>query len=467
MSVLPETAVVTGGRLAVGGVALGDLAARHGTPLLVYDEATLRSRARAYLDGLAAYPGAARAAFACKAQVTVAVLRVLVSEGLGMDVASEGELAFALAAGVPGERLIVHGNNKSDADIAAALAAGAGLIVCDHPAELGQIEALAAAAGRVQDVLVRVTPGIEADTHRKIATGHAASKFGLPPAAAVAALRSAAELAHLRPAGLHVHLGSQIRDVGTYLEAAAWLAAFIAQNGLGDLPVLDLGGGLAIAYTEADSAPDVRAAVERTATALAGLLGERGLPLPELVVEPGRSIAGPAGVTLYTVGAIKRTDAGVTFAAVDGGMADNPRPAMYGATLPGLRGRSCRRARDAHLHGGGQALRVGRHPDRGGRPARAAAGRRDRPGGDGCLHRDDVLDLQRPAAAGGGDGLRRRPSARSSPARRSPTCWYASVPRSSARGRRARPWRWPRRRRSGRPAGSRSRAAASGRRASR
>jgi diaminopimelate decarboxylase len=331
MSVLPESAVVTGGRLAVGGVPLGDLAARHGTPLLVYDEATLRARARAYREGLEAYPGAARAAFACKAQVTVAVLRVLVEEGLGMDVASEGELAFALAAGVPGERVIVHGNNKSDADIAAALAAEAGLIVVDHEAELGQIEALAAAAGRVQDVLVRVTPGIDADTHHKIATGHAASKFGLPPAAAVAALRSAAELAHVRPAGLHVHLGSQIRDVGTYLEAAAWLAAFIAENGLGDLPVLDLGGGLAIAYTETDSAPDVRASVQRTATALAGLLGERGLPLPELVLEPGRSIAGPAGVTLYTVGAIKRTEAGVTYAAVDGGMADNPRPAMYGA----------------------------------------------------------------------------------------------------------------------------------------
>jgi diaminopimelate decarboxylase len=331
MSVLPESAVVTGGRLAVGGVPLGDLAARHGTPLLVYDEATLRARARAYREGLEAYPGAARAAFACKAQVTVAVLRVLVEEGLGMDVASEGELAFALAAGVLGERVIVHGNNKSDADIAAALAAEAGLIVVDHEAELGQIEALAAAAGRVQDVLVRVTPGIDADTHHKIATGHAASKFGLPPAAAVAALRSAAELAHVRPAGLHVHLGSQIRDVGTYLEAAAWLAAFIAENGLGDLPVLDLGGGLAIAYTETDSAPDVRASVQRTATALAGLLGERGLPLPELVLEPGRSIAGPAGVTLYTVGAIKRTEAGVTYAAVDGGMADNPRPAMYGA----------------------------------------------------------------------------------------------------------------------------------------
>jgi len=331
MSVLPESALVAGGRLTVAGIPLADLAARHGTPLLVYDEVTLRSRARAYADGLRVYPGDARAVFACKAQATVAVLRVLVSEGLGMDVASEGELAFAMAAGVAGDRVIVHGNNKSDADIRAALAAEAGLVVVDHPAELDQIEALATAAGRIQRVLVRVTPGIDADTHPKIATAHTASKFGLAPAAAVAALAHAGELAHVRPAGVHVHLGSQIRDVDTYVEVAAWLAEFLDQNGLGHLPTLDLGGGLAIAYTGADRVPDVRAAVEVTATALAGLLTARGLPLPELILEPGRSIAGPAGVTLYTVGAIKHTAAGITYAAVDGGMADNPRPAMYGA----------------------------------------------------------------------------------------------------------------------------------------
>src|SRR5438477_5471254 len=172
MSVLPDSAVVVDGRVTVGGVALGDLAARHGTPLLVYDEATLRGRARAYREGLAAYPGPSRVAFACKAQTTVALLRVLLEEGLGMDVASEGELAFAVAAGAPGERLIVHGNNKSDADVAAALAAEAGLLVADHAGELDQIERLAAAAGRVQPVLVRVNPAIATDTHRKIATGH-------------------------------------------------------------------------------------------------------------------------------------------------------------------------------------------------------------------------------------------------------------------------------------------------------
>jgi diaminopimelate decarboxylase len=331
MPVLPDSAETVAGRIRVGGVALGDLAARHGTPLYVYDEATLRARARAYRDALGAYPGRARLAFACKAQMSVGVLRVLVSEGMGMDVASEGELAFALAAGVAPDGLVVHGNNKSDADIAAALAAGAGLIVVDHDSELDRIEALAAAAGRVQDVLVRVTPGIEADTHEKIVTGHAASKFGLPPDAAAAALRHAASLPHVRPAGLHVHLGSQIASVDTYLEAAGWLAAFIDRERLGDLPVLDLGGGLAIAYTDADRAPEVRAAVAATVAGLAERMRARGLPLPELVLEPGRSIAGPAGVTLYTVGALKDTAAGIAYAAVDGGMADNPRPALYGA----------------------------------------------------------------------------------------------------------------------------------------
>lgn len=331
MPVLPDSAEVVAGRIHVGGVALGDLAARHGTPLYVYDEATLRARARAYRAGLEAYPGRSRLAFACKAQMSVGVLRVLVDEGLGMDVASEGELAFAVAAGVPPQGLVVHGNNKSDADIAAALAAAAGLIVADLDAELDRIEALAAEAGRVQDVLVRVTPGIEADTHRKIATGHEASKFGLPPAAAAGALRRAEGLAHVRPAGLHVHLGSQIASVDTYLQAAEWLSAFIARERLGDLPLLDLGGGLAIAHTDADRAPEVRASVEATVTRLAERLAAHGLPLPELLLEPGRSVAGPAGVTLYTVGAIKETAAGVTYAAVDGGMADNPRPALYGA----------------------------------------------------------------------------------------------------------------------------------------
>jgi diaminopimelate decarboxylase len=323
MSVLPDTAAVEGRRLCVGGVALSKLARAHGTPLHVYDESTLRNRARAYAEALAGYPGPARAVYACKANATVGLLRILLDEGMGMDVASEGELAHALAAGAPGERLVVHGNNKSDADVRAAVAAGAGLLVIDHVEELDQVERIAAAAGREQPILLRVTPGIEAATHAKIRTAHASSKFGIAPGDVAGAAGRAAECPHLRLDGLHVHLGSQIRDLDTYVQAVAWLAEFPGASGL---RVLDLGGGLAIPYTDADDAPDLRAAAAVTVAAVA----DRFDPRPELVLEPGRSVVGTCGVTLYTVGAVK-TAGGVTYVAVDGGMSDNPRPVLYGA----------------------------------------------------------------------------------------------------------------------------------------
>ena len=324
MPVLPDTAVVEAGRLCVGGAALSDLASEHGTPLHVYDESTLRARARAYRDALAGYPGSARTVYACKANATVGLLRVLVEEGMGMDVASEGELAHALAAGAAPERLVVHGNNKSDADVRAAVAAGAGLLVVDHLQELDQAERIAAEQGRDQPVLLRVTPGIEADTHAKIQTAHAASKFGMAPAEIGAAIERAAACPHLRLDGLHVHLGSQIRDLDAHLAAVEWLARF---EPAARLPVLDLGGGLAIPYTDDDDAPDLHTAVTATATAVARSFD----PRPELVLEPGRSVVGTCGVTLYTVGAVKETAAGVTYVAVDGGMSDNPRPVLYGA----------------------------------------------------------------------------------------------------------------------------------------
>ena len=324
MPVLPDTAVVEAGRLCVGGAALSDLACEHGTPLYVYDEATLRARARAYRDALAGYPGSARTVYACKANATVGLLRVLVEEGMGMDVASEGELAHALAAGAAPERLVVHGNNKSDADVRAAVTARAGLLVVDHLEELDQVERIAAEQGREQPVLLRVTPGIEADTHAKIQTAHAASKFGMAPAEIGAAIERAAACPHLRLDGLHVHLGSQIRDLDAHLAAVAWLARF---EPAARLPVLDLGGGLAIPYTDDDDAPDLHTAVTATATAVARSFD----PRPELVLEPGRSVVGTCGVTLYTVGAVKETAAGVTYVAVDGGMSDNPRPVLYGA----------------------------------------------------------------------------------------------------------------------------------------
>jgi diaminopimelate decarboxylase len=318
-------------RLEIGGLAADELAERFGTPLYVYDEDEIRRRARAYVAALESYPGPSRAVYACKANSTVGVIRVLADEGLGADVASAGELASALRAGVDPASIVVHGNNKSDADLASAVAARTGLVVVDHFGELEQIERIAAEAGRVQPVLVRVTPGIEADTHHKIVTGHDTSKFGFAPADALDALERAAVLPHLQPSGLHVHLGSQIKDVGTYTAAADWLAAFTEEHGLGDLPVLDLGGGLGVAYTEGEVELEIQQAVEAIVAHFTERLIAHGLPMPELIIEPGRSIVGPAGTTLYRVGAVKRSGGGIVYAAVDGGMSDNPRPALYGA----------------------------------------------------------------------------------------------------------------------------------------
>ncbi len=341
MSALPDSARVEDGRLVIGGVGAAELAEEYGTPLYVYCTQTLRGRAAAYLRGLDWYPGAARAVFACKANATVAVLREVFGEGLGADVASEGELAAALRAGADPASIVVHGNNPSERDLRAAIDAHAALIVVDHAGELERIDRLAGETGRVQRVLVRVTPGIEPDTHAKIVTGHSASKFGFAPVDVLDALDAAAGLLHVQPCGMHVHLGSQIGDTGPYLQVVDWLAEFIEEHGLGDLPVLDVGGGFAIAYTEGEVELAIEPALEQICAHLAERLIAHGLEMPELIVEPGRSIVGPAGVTLYRVGSVKETAGGVTYAAVDGGMSDNPRPALYGAVYEAI---ACDRA---------------------------------------------------------------------------------------------------------------------------
>lgn len=331
MSVLPDSAQTAGGRLFLGGVGAEELAEEYGTPLYVYCTETLRARTDAYLRGLEWYPGPSRAVYACKANATVGVLRAIFAQGFGADAASEGELAAALRAGVDPASVVVHGNNPSEQDLRAAIEAHAGLIVVDHAGELETIERLAAQAGRVQRALVRVTPGIEPDTHAKIVTGHASSKFGLAPVDALDALEAASSLLHVQPCGLHVHLGSQIRDTSPYVDAIDRLAEFVEEHGLGDLPVLDIGGGFAIAYTEREAELAVEPALEEICAHLAERLIAHGLEMPELIVEPGRSVVGPAGVTLYRVGAVKETGGGVTYAAVDGGMSDNPRPSLYSA----------------------------------------------------------------------------------------------------------------------------------------
>jgi diaminopimelate decarboxylase len=322
LSLFPDSARIVGADLTLGEVTATALAEEFGTPLVVYCESTLQARARSLLH--AADGG--HVAFGTKAFANVAVLRLLREEGIGADVASSGELAFARAAGFNGEEIVVHGNNKDEAFLRDAAAEGA-TVVLDAPDEA----AMAAAAG-VKRVLVRVTLGVDADTHEAIRTGHHGSKFGLPPVQARVLIEDALARG-LDVLGLHVHVGSQLADFDAQAETIVRLASFAAscRDELGWIArVADLGGGFGIRHNLEEHAPDAAvlaaSAVETARLAFA----EAGLPAPEVWLEPGRSLVGSAGVTLYRVGAVKRLPER-TWVAVDGGMSDNPRPQLYDA----------------------------------------------------------------------------------------------------------------------------------------
>jgi diaminopimelate decarboxylase len=321
---LPDTARVDDGELVLGGVRSSELVREFGTPVVVYDEVTLRGQARAYRE---AAPGAL-IAYGTKAFPSIAVLQLLAEEGLGADVSTIGELEFALRAGITGERLVIHGNNKEDELLQRSAEVGA-LIVLDSLDELERARTIGA-----KRCLIRVTPGIEADTHEGIMTGHLGSKFGLPPEDAVEAVRRLPECA-----GLHVHVGSQLLHFGASLMTVTWIADFAARlrAELDWAPqIVDLGGGLGARHVLEEPAFTIGEFV-------GGLLAEhtrswelRGLPAAKLVLEPGRSIVSRAGVTLYSVGGVKHTSAATTFVTINGGMSDNPRPAMYGARYTAL-----------------------------------------------------------------------------------------------------------------------------------
>jgi diaminopimelate decarboxylase len=321
LPLFPQTAAVRDGQLEVAGVRASELAERFGTPLVLYEEQTLLANARAYRE---AAPDALLL-YSLKAFPNLAILRLLAAEGYGADVSTLGELAFARHAEIPGEQIVVHGNNKSEEELRAAADAGVRFVVLDA---LDEVE-LAAAAG-VRRVLVRVTPGIEADTHEKIRTAHEGSKFGLPPEQALEAIERA-RAAGLEVAGLHLHIGSQLLDPAAGLETVDWLKRFAADSFAPD--VVDLGGGLGIRYVEDERPPAIR---EFVSTLLARLRdGWPGAP-PQVILEPGRSIVGPAGLTLYRVGVVKQASAERAYVAVDGGMSDNPRPQLYGARYEAL-----------------------------------------------------------------------------------------------------------------------------------
>jgi len=321
LSLFPQTAAVRDGELSVGGVRASDLAAEFGTPLVVYCERTILEASRAYRE---AAPDALPL-YSLKAFPNVELLRLLAAEGFGADVSTLGELEFARRAGIPGEWIVVHGNNKSDEELRAAAEADVRFVVLDALDEAGR----AAAAG-VRRVLVRVTPGIDADTHEKIRTAHHGSKFGLPPDDALAAAAVARE-AGLEVAGVHLHIGSQLVDPRAGLETIDWLKDFAAREWVPE--VVDLGGGLGIPYVEGERPPAIREFVAALLDRLAD--GWPGEP-PRLILEPGRSLVGSSGLTLYSVGVVKRASDEVTYVAVDGGMSDNPRPQLYGARYSAL-----------------------------------------------------------------------------------------------------------------------------------
>jgi diaminopimelate decarboxylase len=329
LELLPDSAAVESGELSLGGIRASALAEEYGTPLVVYCEQTLLARAQAYRS---AAPDALLA-YSAKAFPSVAILRLFAAEGWGADVSTLGELVFALRARIPGERIVVHGNNKSDEELRAAAEAGVRFVVLDA---LDEVER-AAEAG-VRGVLVRVTPGIDADTHAAIRTAHHGSKFGLPPEQAIAALARSLD-AGLDVQGLHVHIGSQLLDAQAARTTVEWLAAFAAacRAELGWTPAfVDLGGGLGIQYVEGEAPPSIADFVSGLIARLEHEWALHGLQTPDVVLEPGRSLVGSAGVTLYRVGVVKRATETTTYVSVDGGMSDNPRPQLYGARFEAM-----------------------------------------------------------------------------------------------------------------------------------
>ncbi len=331
-----HTSANSRGHLTIGGCDTVALAKRFGTPLYVIDEDAVRHACRSYVEEFGARYPDVRVIYAGKALMVKAVALLVMEEGLSLDVCSGGELYTAISAGCPTDRIYFHGNSKTTAEIAFALSVGVFRFIADSLDELYLIDKLARSKGLVANVMLRLTPGIEAHTHDYVKTGQIDSKFGIviPNGDAMHAVGIAKGLANVRLTGLHCHIGSQVFEMEPFVDAVDIMMDFARQahDATGFImEELDIGGGLGIRYNSKDDPIEVRDLAEAVAPALIDAASRHGLPLPSLLLEPGRAIVGEAGTTLYTVNAVKRIDGVRTYVSVDGGMADNPRVALYQA----------------------------------------------------------------------------------------------------------------------------------------
>ncbi len=334
--VLPITAEVKDGHLYIGGVDMVELAREQGTALYVFDEADIRARMRRYVDAFRSRYENSDIIYASKAFVNKAILKIVNEEGLCLDVSGGGEFAFASAAGFPAGRVFMHGNNKTPVELREAMEAGVGRIVVDSRIELARVSEIAAEMGKTQEIYLRITPGVEADTHAYIQTGCEDSKFGFTMIEdfAFTCIRDVLATPHVRLAGLHMHIGSQIFALHSFREAIRVMVEFIAriktEYGY-EIEELDVGGGLGVAYTADDTPSSIEDFADCVVDAVKTYCAELGVALPRLLCEPGRSLVANAGVTLYTVGILKTLPGIRKYVAIDGGMSDNIRTALYHA----------------------------------------------------------------------------------------------------------------------------------------
>lgn len=320
MTLLPSSAEVRQGELAIGGCRVVDLAEKYGTPLFIYDEEHIRSRCR---EAVTAFPDGV--SYAAKAFLCSAMARLVTAEGMGIDVASGGELELALRSGVTGERLVFHGNNKSRSELVGAVNAGVGRIVVDSPSEVRRLAEIAAGVSEPIPVMVRVNPGVEAHTHQYLHTGGVDSKFGvgIESGAAQDLVHMVKGVRSLEFVGVHAHVGSQVFAVDSFRYLVRALARFVEWA---DPQEVSFGGGLGVAYVAGEKGPSI----SEWGQAVVGESRRAGITA-RIVAEPGRAIVAQAAITVYTVGTIKRIPGVRTYVAVDGGMSDNPRPVLYGS----------------------------------------------------------------------------------------------------------------------------------------